>query len=313
MSIRSDLSGTLRRWQWWRDLRRIQAEGPGAAFSRWRRWSEILHGAPVRTARPGTGPVEVHLLCHRGDYLCAMWALKTLSLASEMRWPLVIHVQGTPTATMMRRLRSHFPDAVLVGQREADEKVARELSSHPRLLAARSGSPFMLKLVDPVVFAGARTIVILDSDVLFFKAPLELQAHVEQHSSDTCLFQRDPASTYNITKEEASAAFGIELPDCVNTGIAAFPVSLVDFALCERLLEHPQIRRLSGWIEQTLFALCAGARGRVKYLSSDYLISLERGLDYGTMTARHFAGPSRPLLTEEGMPYAVTRGVLGHV
>lgn len=314
MSLRAQLGTTVRRWPWWRDVRRLQAEGACRAFVRWRRWSDVLRGAPLRSDPSGQGPVEVHLLCHRGDYLCALWALKTLCLTSRARWPLVVHVQGSPHAAMIRRLRRHLPDARLVGQREADEKVTQVLSAnHPRLLDTRRHSPFMMKLVDSPVFARAERIVILDSDVLFFRTPVELQTHVEKASSDACLFQRDPASTYNITNEEASAAFGIRLPECVNTGIGVFPRSLVDFDLCEALLEHPQVRRLSGWIEQTLFALCAGARGGVKYLSPDYLISLERGLDHGLMTARHYAGPSRPLLTEEGMPYAIASGVFGEV
>ena len=259
--------------------------------------------------------MEVHLLCHRGDYLCAIWALKTLCVTSGARWPLVIHVQGAMTALMRRRLRTHFPDAHIVEQSEADEKVRRALSAtkHPRLLEARRHSPFMMKLIDPTVLARADRIAILDSDVLFFRPPVELQRYVERESGNACLFQRDPMSTYNITAEEAASSFGIQLPERVNSGIAMFPRSLVDFALCERLLEHPKVRRMSGWIEQTLFALCAGTRGTVKYLSSDYMISLERGLNYESLTARHYAGPSRPLLTEEGMPYAVSRGVLGEV
>ena len=101
------------------------------------------------------------------------------------------------------------------------------------------------------------------------------------------------------------------MPERVNSGIAVVPRSLVDLDLCERLLEHPDVRRPSGWIEQTLFALCSGARGHVEYLPPSYTISLERGLDYGAFTARHFAGPSRPLLTDEGMPYARASGVSG--
>jgi len=309
---RARLSTTLRRWHWWRDLRRIQAEGPDNAFFRWRRWSEILRTAPVRTDPAGRGPVELHLLCHRGDYLCGIWALKTLYLTSRARWPIVIHLQGSTSAGMIRRLRKHFPDVRLVGQREADEKVAQAFAAkHPKLIQARRHSPFMMKLVDFSVFARAERIVVLDSDVLFFRAPVELRAHAETESSSGCLFQRDPASTYNITEEEAAAVFGIHMPACVNTGICVFPRSLVDFELCETVLEHPQVRRPSGWIEQTLFALCAGTRGGVKYLSSDYLISLERGVDYEPLTARHFAGSSRPLLTEEGMPYVIARGVFG--
>ena len=169
----------------------------------------------------------------------------------------------------------------------------------------------MMKLVDTVLFAGADRIVILDSDVLFFRDPHELRAHVEHAPEDTWLFQRDPVSTYNVTERIADVELGIHMPERVNSGIAVVPRALVDFDLCERLLAHPAVRRPSGWIEQTLFALCAGARGRVEYLSPSYAISLERGLDYATFTARHYAGPSRPLLTEEGTPYATLQNCLG--
>jgi hypothetical protein len=310
--MRARLGARLRRWYWWRSLRRIQAEGAGRAFRRWRQWSQVLATAPVRAEVPGRGPVEVHLLCHRGDHLCAIWALKSFYRTSGVRWPAVVHVQGRLTAAMRRRFRHHVPDATVISQDEADARVLEALSArHPRLLDARRLSPFMMKLIDPVLCAGAERLVILDSDVLFFREPRELCAHVEQAAPDAWLFQRDPSSTYNISEADAATAFGIRMPARVNSGIAMVPRSLVDFDLCERLLEHPDVSRPTGWIEQTLFALCAGAAGRVTFLPSSYLISLERGLDYGSFTARHYAGPSRPLLTEEGMPYASLQGCLG--
>lgn len=312
MSVRARVGAGLSQWYWWRTVRRIQTEGVGPAFRRWQQWRRVLTTSPVRANAPGSGPVEVHLLCHRGDHLCAIWALKTLYRTSGVEWPAVVHLQGETTATMIRRFQRHVPDARLIAQDEADARVRRVLESRcPRILEARRQSPFMMKLIDPVLLAGAERIVILDSDVLFFREPRELRAHVEEAPSDAWLFQRDPASTYNVTEADAASAFGIRMPDRVNSGIAVVPRSLVDLELCERLLEHPDVRRPSGWIEQTLFALCAGARGRVEYLSPSYMISLARGLDYDTMTARHYAGPSRPLLTEEGMPYAALQGCLG--
>jgi hypothetical protein len=312
MSLRARLGAELRQWYWWRTLRRVQVEGAGTAFRRWQQWSQVLATASVHAESPGRSPVEVHLLCHRGDHLCAIWALKTLYRTSGLRWPAVIHLQGVCTAAMERRFRSHVPDARVILQDEADARVLRALTKcHPRLLEARCQSPFMMKLIDPVLLGSAERIVILDSDVLFFRDPRELRTHVEQAPADSWLFQRDPASTYNVTKDVAASALGIRIPERVNSGIAVIPRALVDLDLCERLLEHPDVRRPSGWIEQTLFALCAGARGRVEYLSPSYLISPERGLDYDAFTARHYAGPSRPLLTQEGMPYAVLQGCLG--
>jgi hypothetical protein len=214
---------------------------------------------------------------------------------------------------MMRRFRAHLPDARIILQDEADPRVRQVLDARfPRLTEARRQSPFMMKLIDPAVLAGAERIIILDSDVLFFRDPRELRAHVEQAPADAWLFQRDPVSTYNITEDVAASALGIRIPERVNSGIAVVPRSLIDFGLCERLLEHPDVRRPSGWIEQTLYALCAGARGRVDYLSSLYVVSLDRGIDYDAVTARHYAGPSRPLLTEEGMPYALVQGCIGN-
>lgn len=312
MTIRARLGAGLRRWPSWRAVRRIQAEGPGNAFRRWRTWSEVLGTAPVRADVPGRGSAEVHLLCHRGDYLCAIWALKTLYSTSRARWPAVIHLQGAATPGMRRRFWRHLPDALLIEQGEADAAVGQALGTrYPRLRESRRQSPFMMKLVDSCLLAHAERLIILDSDVLFFRAPLELQAHAEGGPAGRWWFQRDPVSTYNVTEAEASAAFGIRMPEQVNTGIAVIPRTLVDLELCERVLEHPDVGRPTGWIEQTLFALCAGTRGEVGYLPSSYIVSLERGLDYDRLTARHFAGPSRPLLTEEGMPYAALRGCLG--
>jgi hypothetical protein len=312
MSLRTQLGARLRGSYWWRTSRRVQAEGVATAFRRWRRWSQVLSTAPVNADVPGRLPAEIHLLCHRGDHLCAIWALKSLYRTSGVRWPAVIHIQGVCTSAMRRRFRVHLPDARLITQDEADPRVMQALGDrYPRLLEARRQSPFMMKLIDPMVLAGAERVVILDSDVLFFREPRELHAHVEQAPADAWLFQRDPVSTYNVTEDVAASALGIRIPERVNSGIAVVPRSLVDLDLCERLLEHPDVRRPSGWIEQTLYALCAGARGRVEYLSPLYVVSLEQGIDYDAITARHYAGPSRPLLTAEGMPYAVGHGCLG--
>lgn len=311
-TLRARLSERLGQWWWWRTFRRIRAEGPARALRRWRLWRRVLASAPIHADAPGHGGVEIHLLCHRGDHLCAIWALKTLYLTSGARWPAVVHLQDGATRAMIRRFRRHLPDARLIRQHEADGPVFDALQGkYPRLLEARRQSPFMMKLIDPMIFAGAERIVILDSDVLFFREPSELRTHIEQAPEDMWLFQRDPVSTYNITESAAASELGIRMPERVNSGIAVVPRALVDFDLCERLLAHPDVSRPTGWIEQTLFALCAGVRGRVQYLSPSYAISLERGLDYATFTARHYAGPSRPLLTEEGMPYATVLDCLG--
>jgi hypothetical protein len=284
----------LRRNHAWVTFRRVQREGFPKAWRRWRLWTRIL-GTPAATTRvAGEGePVEVHLLCYRDDYLCAIWALKSFYKHAAVDWPLTIHIQGEAPARVGRRLRAHFPQARIVAQREADGIVNRHLARHgwQRLLSARAANHYMLKLTDYRILSGARRLITLDSDVLFFQRPAELLEFTGTH-----LFQRDPESTYLVP-----GIPGVRIAPRLNVGIMSFLRESISLARCDEYLGH--FRERTGWLEQTLYALHASETGTATCLPDTYLISLEAGIDAGALVARHYAGPSRHLLTEEGMPY----------
>lgn len=312
MNWRDLLRSRLRRNPAWLTLRRLQREGFGRAFNRRRLWLKILNSPPIVTeeVRPQT-PVEFHLLCYKSDYLCAIWTLKSFYHFAGVRYPLVIHMQGMPSRKMAARLREHFPAARIISQEEADRRVEDWLVRRGllRLPAARRASPFMMKLIDFPLLSEAIQLLALDSDILFFRRPSELLA-AEEGPLQGWLFQRDPASTYNLSEERALSELGIRLAPLVNTGIMLFARDSLDLARCDEYLAHTDVARPSGWIEQTLYALLASEQGKIDYLPESYLISLETGLDLEPLVARHYAGPSRPLLTREGMPWLVGRGFL---
>jgi hypothetical protein len=288
----------------WVALRRVQREGWLRTLRRLRLWRRVLASPPVTTASPqAQAAAEVHLLCHRGDYLCALWALKSFYHYAGVDFPLILHWNGDAHAKAWRRLRLHFPNALLVTQAHADREVAEYLRRRgfARLARARAQSPFMLKLTDFPAFARARQVVVLDGDVLFFARPAELVGACERPAS-AFVFQRDPETNYNLSPERARAELGVPLAPRVNTGIMVYPREALDLGLCEQYLEHPEVARPSGFIEQTLYALQASARGAVSYFPDSYLVHLGAGLPYDGVIARHYAGLSRPLLTEEGMP-----------
>jgi hypothetical protein len=281
------------------------------ANRRWRLWSRILTTSPIITDPVGTAPVELHVLCYERDYLCALWALKSFYHFSRVTCPLVIHVQGDASRRVLVRLHRHFPAARVIAQAEADAAVETWLRSRGlvRLLAARQRTPFMLKLTDFPVLSESTHLLTLDSDVLFFRFPAELARAVHAPSTMS-LVQRDPESTYNISEERALSELGIRLAPRVNTGIMVFPRESLDLLRCEEYLDNPEVARPTGWIEQTLHALCASARGRVTYLPDSYLISLEADISFESLVARHYAGQSRSLLTSEGMQELVRAGFL---
>ena len=302
----------LRRSHTWVTLRRVQREGARKAFGRWRLWSSILATRPVLTDEVEEGaPVEVHLLCYRRDYLSALWALKSFYHFARVRYPLVIHVQGEAPRRVFERLRRHFPSARVVSQGEADAFVEGRLKERglTRLADARRANPFMLKLTDFALLGGAVNLLTLDSDLVFFRRPSELLV-AGREPLPSSLFQRDPASAYNIDEERAHAELGVRLAPRVNTGVALYARQSLDLARCEEYLAHADVARSTGFIEQTLQALCASEQNRVAYLPDAYLVSLEKTVDLSRLVMRHYAGPSRPLLTEEGMAELVRAGFL---
>src|SRR5438093_13574055 len=99
----------LRRRRAWVSLRRIQREGVWNSFRRWRLWSSIVDSPAVitRTARKRE-PVEVHLLCHQGDDLCDLWALKSFYGFASVDYRLAAHLQGNTSPAAAPKCRRHI-------------------------------------------------------------------------------------------------------------------------------------------------------------------------------------------------------------
>lgn len=296
----------------WRTLLRVHREGYFTALRRRQLWPRILNTPPIHTDDVIRGcELAVHLMCYQADYLLAIWAMKSFYHYSQKSFPLVIHIQGVSTPIMEQRLRTHFPNARLIFQAEADAAVESYLGERNchKLLRFRKAIPTVQKLTDFLILAVSRRIVIFDADVLFFRCPDEL-VRAPRLADEVLLAQRDFMSAYTIPPERGMAEFAIDLQPEINVGILRLPPGLIDLENCERFLEHPEFAQLEGHTEQTLWALEASRRNTVAYLPPAYDISENGHPDYATLTARHFSGLSRGLFTREGIPYLMQRGFL---
>jgi hypothetical protein len=294
------------------DFRRWHREGFLRTVSRYALWSQILRTPPVRTLRIGDdNRIEVHLLCYVRDYLTAMWALKTFYWQSGVDYPLAIHFHGHIPELAHRRLSEHFPQARILTYGAASTDVSRILgdTGFARLRAWRDANGFMLKLVDFNLLNQGQVMLALDSDLLFFRPPSEIIAAAESAGgSNTITVQRDIESTYNIDAVHAKSKWGIDLPEQVNTGVIVCRRDGLSLEQCEQWLGDPDVARPTGWVEQTLYAMSAATR--VRYLPDTYLVSRQANLDQSSLIMRHYAGDTRKLLTDEGMPYLVKSGFL---
>src|SRR5579872_1270469 len=232
----------------WHHFLRLQREGFSTARQRQRLWPKILATPPMETD-PVTEGCElcIHLMCYLGDYLAAIWALKSFYHQSGKTYPLAIHIQGTSTVGMENQLRRHFPNARFILQGEADgvvEGYLRRRKLH-RLLEMRRAIPTMQKLTDFLTMTTARRIVILDSDVLFFHNPTEL-AELTGGPGQEFRVQRDFMDAYTIALERGKSDFGINLQPAVNVGIVRSTPDVIDLEKCDEHLAHPDFAQQAG-------------------------------------------------------------------
>ncbi len=288
----------LRRNNTWIMLRKAHREGFGNAYRRWLTWRKILKTAPVITETEGE--TEVRLICYLFDYLCAIWCLKSFYRAAGVQLPLTIQIQGNAPPHVARTLLQHFPKARIVTQPQADAIVEPHLIRHgwTRLLEGRRANQYMQKLTDNVILSGFERVIVLDADLLFFHKPTELLEFSGKH-----IFQRDIASTYLVEQ-----AAGVKIAPRLNVGLMKFVPASISLARCnDYLADFPTY---SGWLDQSLLALHAAETHTANILPPSYLISFDRHVDPDSLVVRHYAGPTRSLMTEEGMPWLMERGFL---
>lgn len=222
----------------------------------------------------GTRGYEVHILTCERDRTAAFWALKSFYHHLEERPPLVVHDDGSLSEESFRLLEEHFPGCTVAraDQADADSRLRDALRSLPLCELWRFRCDFQLarKLFDFACLATEPFIVGIDSDILFFRKPVEILE---------CARASAP-----FMSSDYQDAYEFDAPGLIprlNTGLFGLRRDDFDFALVETLLQSSvdasPARRFEfwkGWLEQTLLAcLFSRSPGRRVLELSRYQIS----------------------------------------
>lgn len=299
------LRTALRRQRWWLQLRELEREGVGNAWRRSRRQRAIDDTPPVLTDTDG--PIELRILTWRRDWRNAIWALKSFYAFSGVRYPLFIHDGGWLPA-QAAALQRHFPNAVLVDQDLADRQVEPilEQRGYTRSLAYRRKNRLTHQLFDFFLLSRADYIIILGSDLLFFRRPDELLPAAG--SAPVNRYARDADYFYSMSLDELETRLGVRPVPYFNTGPSLVRRNTLDFSLIERCLQEPKMFADSWVTEQTLHAICGCVNGGADYLPDSYAIGATEGLAH--LTCKHYPGEFRRGLYDEGMQYLLDHGFI---
>jgi hypothetical protein len=158
------------------------------------------------------------------------------------------------------------------------------------------------KFFGPLIFAGAPKMLLIDSDIVFFKEPREILDWVDS-DSENMFFCGDLSDTAKALRAPLRDKLGVRLWESVNSGICCLCPGRFEFGDTEKFLrELDLLQTLDPWlIEQTLFAIHASASGKGGLLPSTYELSYSPACAPDCV-ARHYVGKVRELFYTEAVP-----------
>jgi hypothetical protein len=253
-------------------------------------------------------PFSLHMVTCHSHLDMALWCLKTFTLFAEISPAITIHDDGSLTEQDKRLLQHSLARCRVIDRADADRKLDRALESHPHSRRMRKTPGFYcsLKLFDPWVYSTRDVILLLDSDILFFRRPSELLEHAAKGAA---CFNSDYQSSYTVGGDEVLRRLGIEVLENVNAGLVVlarrdYDLDLVESYFATFASAIPNLNRH----EQTAYAILLSRCGAHR-LSEDYQISRQ---SIGPKTAsHHFVNDgSRLQFSTRGVRTLRRRGIL---
>jgi hypothetical protein len=227
-------------------------------WGRVRQRHKILGTQPVYTNTAEEGSVR-YLVCH-DQALEAVWSAKSLLADDRMRrWKLVFHDDGTLSRRDVALLHYHFPCAKVIGREEADWEMKDVLP--PACKSLRDSLVLGLKLFDFAHFSYGRPYLALDTDVLFFRNPVELYEALSGPNRGV-LWNQDPPEAVSLshTLDEIIEKTGLR-PERFNSGVLAIPRPFTQWQQIETWLHALGKPQMLWTIEQTIYGLIATSQG----------------------------------------------------
>lgn len=266
-----------------------------------------LHRRPSRTVEDLT----VHTLVSSRTWHAGLLAAISFEQQTGRRWKFFIHEDGSVTEEARSKIKKLLPDVRLISRDESDTKMREVLCLYPACLEQRGQYNLFLKFSDFAAFAPGNRFIVLDSDVIFYRRPVEILDWVDS-GTDMCLYNEDTKEKYCIPRVHIKEDLGIDMWPRFNSGLVLLPRLAVDFALAEKLVttfrttaHHPQ------FFEQTLYGLMASAWGRGGALPPPYEISWGYFHHRGAV-CRHYVGDFKhDLLYIEAGPTLLASVLLG--
>ncbi|MFM8887532.1 MAG: glycosyltransferase, partial [Chthoniobacterales bacterium] len=230
----------------------------GPVFLWWYAWARSLAVSGWRNPWSNLPIEKVPLHVMTGSDQLAMTKCMLISFFAKTRrnWKVVLHDDGTLSEDAVRVLAGmgiqseyHSRPALLARARQV-------LADLPLCLRACEETLLAPKFFGPLIFTDCKKMLLIDSDVVFFKEPRELLEWADSESEEM-FFAVDRVDRAELLRVSLREKFGIDLWKSVNSGICCLCPQMFKFEETEKFLrELDLLQTMDPWlVEQTLFAI----------------------------------------------------------
>lgn len=266
----------------------------------------ILSTNPAPPVQRIKYPYRVHMLVCKRDLAMGICAAKTLVWAASESQPFIFHDDGSLNNADINKLMYHFPGCKVIPYADSSLKVREQFGIGSRLYQYRQKGVLMLKLLDVKLFAETEKVIILDSDIVFFRPPREVFALARTNAPNT--FNKDIAPAYMLDMQLLEQITGKPLLSHLNSGLSVIHVNTIDFDRLEKWLSQLADQDLiMHRIEQSLMAMLSSVSPYgTEYFPEAYDVSYFK--DVRSSVCKHYVGRIRHGFEMEGLDYLIRTG-----
>jgi hypothetical protein len=262
----------------------------------------ILEKPPLRVPEAAPGDVCVHVLTKHNECLFALWACRSLLEQLGRLLPVFIHDDGSLTPSHVALLSSALPGVRVVTRPAADRLAREQLAGLPKCLRLRQLNVLSLKLFDPWIVQTTGDVILLDSDVLFFRNPGEVLHWLDEPTSrvsrwnvESGMATRLAANGDGVRAEMADSS----VPE-INSGLGLVTRASISFNAIESWLSDTD--GPADWlIEQNIYGRLSAIAG-MDSLPPEYHVANVDTLRPAASISTHYVGAVRGFFISEGIP-----------
>ncbi len=252
-----------------------------------------------------TTQYSMHLLCSHHDVNLLIWALASWYSATSQAPQVYVHEDGTFTTRDRQLLRTLFPLAQVIDWHWATKQAIQTwLVDFPQLLHYRHrlGQHFAVKFLDPYFIAPSERVLVVDTDVLWFREPDELFNAISTDKSPV-FWQEKRFQHFTFSTGEP---FPKEL-GYLNSGLVLYHKRDFDVQKAEQFARKIVLPDHL-FVDQPAYAYALGHERQVIALPTEtYRI---KGRINSSTVAKHYTSPRREQFWFEGVKYIATQQTL---